>query len=748
MEKEDLNIVYSYIGYSDGTGAKKSNWSGSYPELPDHVLLFFTSINTTRRLPEVMTDRDNFIRVHNSCYGRKMTRQQVIDFAEALDDEYDRRQSLQKIAETSKDATFMLVVEDRNSTEAEKNENYMDKQLGRRWVEDCIHFQYSVPMCSKQFHVHEPEVELGYFMGALAGIGKPFFAKLWRSKQSGSKYVSIVFGFDCEDECEYKEIETDDEAISVLRKSGLDVIGIIRDANTFSHEIQLMGSHGIFRYSPDQSILHYSCYLCKDREGSMLFAYTTEVTEPYEDEPMKTRCNLDFIMNHDDSRTVELLHERVEKSKPLDGFMERFQIVKEAIDQWDKIGLLGVAPSDEYDGESEYIAAIIKENSSAEEIAEAISHVFSLMFWNRGNSPKHCIWPANLIREEFDMKYFGVVDNSGRQKLSDDKIREFTVSNGWIYYESNNDGGRIKRIRIDGTEWQIINDEMCWDFYLEGDWLYYIDFDNEDGIIRIRTDGTGMQRISGDYSSNIIHIKDGWIYHYVDAPEDGSNDSGIYKMRTDGSGKQKLCVGKDRDCKIDGNWLYYTDYKGSKLFKIRTDGTENSQITDDSVSKFFVNGAWVYFNNSDDNDNLYRIRVNGSDRKQLTDFESVSLDFSDGWIYYQKLVKEGYMSKRMGIHKMRPDGSEQQSLIGVECDNYIVDASDGWVYFSNKDDGSTLHRMHTDGTDVKKLNNDISDHIYVVDEWIYYLKGKYGYPKIYRIPVNGITVQEDRSVDQ
>jgi len=46
-----------------------------------------------------------------------------------------------------------------------------------------------------------------------------------------------------------------------------------------------------------------------------------------------------------------------------------------------------------------------------------------------------------------------------------------------------------------------------------------------------------------------------------------------------------------------------------------------------------------------------------------------------------------------------------------------------------------------------EINNDISSAMQVAGEWIYYLKGKPGYPKIYRIPVTGICINDDRSVD-
>jgi len=46
--------------------------------------------------------------------------------------------------------------------------------------------------------------------------------------------------------------------------------------------------------------------------------------------------------------------------------------------------------------------------------------------------------------------------------------------------------------------------------------------------------------------------------------------------------------------------------------------------------------------------------------------------------------------------------------------------------------------MRTDGTEIKKLNNDYSSNMQIVGEWIYYLKGSHGYPKIYKTPIDGI----------
>ena len=43
MEKEDVKIAYAYIGYSDGSGDKEGWRAEFYPDMPERILMYFTS---------------------------------------------------------------------------------------------------------------------------------------------------------------------------------------------------------------------------------------------------------------------------------------------------------------------------------------------------------------------------------------------------------------------------------------------------------------------------------------------------------------------------------------------------------------------------------------------------------------------------------------------------------------------------------------------------------------------------------
>ena len=166
--------------------------------------------------------------------------------------------------------------------------------------------------------------------------------------------------------------------------------------------------------------------------------------------------------------------------------------------------------------------------------------------------------------------------------------------------------------------------------------------------------------------------------------------------------------------------------------------TNKSMIIENKTGSFKVHGDWVYYNNYDADSRLYRIRADGTEKQELTDYDTVGISIKNDWLYCQEYNKDDeYNQYFKGIHKMRLDGSEKQLLTDVACDNYIIDVTGNWIYYSNDDDGSSLYKMRIDGTEIKKLNNDASRNMQVADEWVYYLKRKYN-PRIYRIPTCGI----------
>ncbi len=80
--------------------------------------------------------------------------------------------------------------------------------------------------------------------------------------------------------------------------------------------------------------------------------------------------------------------------------MEKYLTVKKYIDEMDYWGLLeDGAPGDEFDWESEKISGLITENSTAEEIARAITLVFHLAFGLEDREEFFRPWAEKIYRE-------------------------------------------------------------------------------------------------------------------------------------------------------------------------------------------------------------------------------------------------------------------------------------------------------------------------------------------------------------
>jgi hypothetical protein len=151
--------------------------------------------------------------------------------------------------------------------------------------------------------------------------------------------------------------------------------------------------------------------------------------------------------------------------------------------------------------------------------------------------------------------------------------------------------------------------------------------------------------------------------------------------------------------------------------------------------------GWIYYSHYDDQ-RLYRVSTDGGEAQLVNECDTYNLIIKSGWLYYQnwsatKAEKdEGIPMHFVGIHKMRPDGSEHQILVDGSCcedSGYAIDEPGEWLYFSNSEDDYSLYKIRTDGSELKKVDNDNSRQIKVTDEWVYYIKRENDADNIYRM---------------
>jgi hypothetical protein len=249
----------------------------------------------------------------------------------------------------------------------------------------------------------------------------------------------------------------------------------------------------------------------------------------------------------------------------------------------------------------------------------------------------------------------------------------YQVHDGWVYY-SGILGGKIYKIRPNGKEKAEIDDLAAYNFVVYDDRIYYSTAGN--ALYSCNTDG-GDKTFLSVISGSPFEVAGGWIYF-----RQGNYD--LYKVKTDGSELTHL-MDKVWDFSVDEEWIYYTDIEFKEEYEV-----------------FF---------------NLYRIRTDGTQKEKLTEKSCSAVDYNSGWIYYID-------GPGTSVHRVRPDGSDNQKLI--DCNSYnrsFFKVIGDWVYFMNGGDKPGLYKVKTDGSGRTMINNDLPDSrtVSILDIWLVYI---------------------------
>lgn len=263
-------------------------------------------------------------------------------------------------------------------------------------------------------------------------------------------------------------------------------------------------------------------------------------------------------------------------------------------------------------------------------------------------------------------------------------------------------------INVGNTEGNIINGGLATQ---QNDWVYYFQYDTS---------------ITGPYQPN---------------------NSSIYKMKLDGSNKTKLITAYGSDLNIKGDWLYYINNNDKKIYKVKTDGSSNQRLSNETVlydmiivgdliyvldeyssimiynldgsyhgilwgspRDFVVYGNSIYFTHIGDNDSIWRT---GSSNDKLNNEPSYYINVYGNNIYF--------IDSENNICRISTSGG-YKTLIGNDkvapLTSFLVD--DGWIYYSNTNDGGKLYKMKLDGSSKVKVSTVSIPKFNIVGDWIAY----------------------------
>lgn len=291
----------------------------------------------------------------------------------------------------------------------------------------------------------------------------------------------------------------------------------------------------------------------------------------------------------------------------------------------------------------------------------------------------------------------------------------YAVQGNWVYYSNFDDGGRLYKMKIDGTRSQKLCDDNVKFINVVGDWVYYLSYNNDKSYInKIKTDGsskttliedegyTRFLNVCGDRIYYIVGkgggVANSWYYSVNELKTDGTkvgeafrfpktcspmyfNVAGnygyclvnqfegnnpknyIYKFSLYGSGNFTKLVEGAITFNVSEDWIYYGNF--NEIRKIKVDGKEDQKITDGFPGGLpdgqggdppclNVEGNWIYYKDWPTQE-VYKVDVNGNSKTKLADCVAGSISIVGDYLYCPEYVPDssGEFYKYASIRKIK-----------------------------------------------------------------------------------------------
>ena len=328
------------------------------------------------------------------------------------------------------------------------------------------------------------------------------------------------------------------------------------------------------------------------------------------------------------------------------------------------------------------------------------------------------------------------------ERVGSDTAAYFHRRDGWLYYENNQDAGRLYRIRPDGSAREKIADLPGAALLgFDGPATYFGAFRADDApdcdwtideLHRIPADGAPAEKIAGvsilrsatgfiaagnavffnggdpqQPASLKLDLATGQIETLSPVPVSqaarGSNGSiflgregeagGIDRWDPGAMAPVPLLSEPVADFVVDGDWLYYaslrdlaTDTKKTlgRLYRVSADGGSPVRLDAGGSSNIRVAGDWVYHTHGWGP--LSRTRTDGSKTERLSSDQVLYPLVAGDWVYYTRgSPLEAFSST---LCRIRIDGSRSETLLKARA--AFVDAGPGRACYRTMDDNQLL----------------------------------------------------------
>lgn len=186
----------------------------------------------------------------------------------------------------------------------------------------------------------------------------------------------------------------------------------------------------------------------------------------------------------------------------------------------------------------------------------------------------------------------------------------------------------------------------------------------------------------------------------------------LYRMDLDSGEVQQLSEQVTYEPKVKNGVIYYDDVEEEySLYRCEMDGSDRRWISGGSVFYSCITDDTIYYLDTQDDYHLYSMDLNGGNKRLVYDQSSRELSLMDDCLYLS--LREG------GILKHEIGSGEMRWVSDVNAAS-LVAATDGWLYFANRDKEDRLYKMRQDGSELTKLSSEPAAFVNVAANLISY----------------------------
>jgi hypothetical protein len=190
-------------------------------------------------------------------------------------------------------------------------------------------------------------------------------------------------------------------------------------------------------------------------------------------------------------------------------------------------------------------------------------------------------------------------DGSDFQVLSDDRPCYINVVGDWLYYIKQNDTvsyeGKIIKISKNGTDRKELYIANCSNMTVVGEWVYFINISEGNKIYKMKTDGSQLTKLN-DTKSYRLQYEDGWLYYSSQINE---NTRPLYKMSVLEASMPIKVMNNVSYFLVNRGWIYYYNFK-EKMYKIKNDGTNKALVYNQPIDNANVTGDSILYISPDE----------------------------------------------------------------------------------------------------------------------------------------------------